>query len=134
MVGTFWKEKSRFQTLLVPLGSPLCVDCIVLPYKTECRVRNFHFSVKIKPHFLVKKSRKNAILKPLSFRRLRWEVGSGLMLFVRRSNAFCPILGPTGNPSSDCGPVGSGLMLFINDPLPSEATKGLWNKTLTQLA
>jgi hypothetical protein len=86
MVGTFWKEKSRFQTLLVPLGSPLCVDCIVLPYKTECRVRNFHFSVKIKPHFLVKKSRKNAILKPLSFRRLRWEVGSGLMLFVRSSD------------------------------------------------
>ena len=67
VVGTFWKEKSRFQTLLVPLGSPLCVACIVLPYKTECRVRNFHFSVEIKPHFLVKKSRKKCRPEALVF-------------------------------------------------------------------
>jgi len=61
-------------------------------------------------------------------------VDSGLMLFISRFNAFCPgfkpfcpILRPAEKPPSDCGTVGSGLILFINglnlfigDPLPSE--------------
>jgi hypothetical protein len=63
------------------------------------------------------------------------------MLFISGFNAFCPgfkpfcpILGPAEKPPSDCGTVGSGLilfisglnlfvrglMLFIRDPLPSE--------------
>jgi hypothetical protein len=47
MVGTFWKEESRFQTLLVPLGSPLCVACIVLPYSLRCRVRTAEFLLAV---------------------------------------------------------------------------------------
>jgi hypothetical protein len=48
-------------------------------------------------------------------------VDSGLMLFISRFNAFCPgfkpfcpILRPAEKPSSDCGTVGSGLILFIS--------------------
>jgi hypothetical protein len=61
-------------------------------------------------------------------------VDSGLMLFISRFNAFCPgfkpfcpILGPIGKLPNEGSTAGdglmlfiSGLMLFINDPLPSE--------------